>query len=445
MKKTEILQVCEQKNVQFVNLQFCDLLGFVKSVTIPISKFPDSIDEGVWFDGSSVEGFTRIYESDMFLKLDLKTFSIVPWQGSRSEGERVARVICDVFLPDGSPFAGDPRHILRKQVERAHKMGFEYYVGPELEFFLFNKDGEGYNTVEPHDNAGYFEYSNDRAGAIRAAMSKTVSEMGVDVETIHHEVAAGQHEIDFKYSDAITQADAVLTVKTALKAVAEDYDLHATFMPKPIQGINGSGMHVHQSLFKNGKNAFFDQKGTHGISKIAEYFIGGQLKRVSEFVAITNPLVNSYKRLVPGYEAPVYIAWGQTNRSAMIRIPKYREGKENAVRCELRCPDASANPYLAFAMMLAAGLDGIEGKIEPPKSIEENIFEFTEKKASRMRVRSLPGSLDNAVKNLEKSSFVKEVFGEHAFNKYLEAKKKEVEGYKLQISEWELDNYLDIY
>lgn len=445
MKKTEIMQTCKQKNVQFVNLQFCDLLGFVKSVTIPVSKFSDAIDEGVWFDGSSIEGFTRIFESDMFLKLDLKTFSIVPWQGSRSEGERVARVICDVFLPNGEPFAGDPRHILRKQVEKAHKMGFEYYVGPELEFFLFKKDEFGNNTLEPHDNAGYFEYSNDRAGAIRAAMSKTVSEMGVDVETIHHEVAQGQHEIDFKYSDAITQADAVLTVKSALKAVAEDFNLHASFIPKPIQGINGSGMHVHQSLFKDGKNAFFDAKGTHGLSKLAEYFIGGQLKRVSEFVAITNPLINSYKRLVPGYEAPVYIAWGQTNRSAMVRIPKYRKGKENAVRSELRCPDPSANPYLAFAIMLAAGLEGIEKKIEPPKAIEENIFEFTDKKAKRMRVRSLPGSLDDAVKNLEKSAFTKSVLGEHAFAKYIEAKKEDVESYKLQISKWELNKYLDIY
>jgi glutamine synthetase len=445
MKKEKVLQICKQKNVRFVNLQFCDLLGFVKSVTIPVSKLGDAIDEGMWFDGSSIEGFTRIFESDMYLKLDLKTFSVVPWQGSKTEGERVARVICDVHLPDGTPFEGDPRHILKRQVERAKKMGLEYYVGPELEFFLFKKAEDGSNTVEPNDRAGYFDFSSDRAGAVRAAMSKTVSEMGIDVEAIHHEVAEGQHEIDFKYSDAVTQADAVVTVKAALRAVAEDFGLHATFMPKPISGVNGSGMHVHQSMFKKGKNAFFDAKGTHHLSKTAEHFFAGQLKRIHEFVAVTNPLINSYKRLVPGYEAPVYVAWGQTNRSAMIRIPQYRKGKEEAVRGELRNPDASANPYLAFAVMLAAGLDGIEQKLEAPNPINENIYEFTQKKAERMRVKTLPGSLDEAVKKMEKSEFVKEVFGEHSFLKFVEAKKIEVDGYRLQVSEWELNNYLDIY
>ena len=445
MEKKKILEICAQKNVQFVNCQFCDLLGFVKSVTIPISKFPDAIDEGVWFDGSSIEGFTRIFESDMFLKLDLKTFSLVPWQGSKSENEKVARVICDVFLPDGKEFSGCPRGILKRQMKRAEKMGFKYFVGPELEFFLFKKDENGISTLQPNDAAGYFDFSNDRAGAIRAAMSKTVAAMGVDVETIHHEVAVGQHEIDFKYSDAISSADQVLTVKSALRAVADDFNLHASFLPKPIAGINGSGMHVHQSLFKNGKNIFYEKNGVHNLSKIARQFIAGQLNLISEFVAITNPLVNSYKRLTPGYEAPVYVAWGQTNRSALIRIPQFRAGKEIATRAELRCPDPSCNPYLAFALMLGAGLDGIENKIEPKNPVDENIFEFTAKKAKRMRIRNLPENLEIAISNFEKSKFTRAVLGDHAFEKFLAAKKKEIEGYRLQILDWELENYLEIY
>jgi len=363
MKKEEIFKICEQENVQFVNLQFCDLLGFVKSVTIPISKLDDAIENHVWFDGSSIEGFSRIYESDMYLELNLETFSIIPWQGSIKSGEKVARVICTIYLPNEELFSGAPRNILQRQIDRAKKMGFEYLVGPELEFFLFAIGENGQPTTIPNDRAGYFDFSNDRAGAIRATMSKTVSLMGIDVEAIHHEVAQGQHEICFRHSDAMTQADAVLTVKTALKAVAEDYGWHATFMPKPIKGVNGSGMHVHQSLMKDGKNIFFDKNGTHNMSEIAQQFIAGQLKLIPEFAAISNPLVNSYKRLVMGYEAPVYIAWGQTNRSALIRIPQYRKGQEKAVRCELRCPDAAANPYLVFAMMLAAGLDGIEQKM----------------------------------------------------------------------------------
>ena len=445
MTKKEVLQICQQENVQFINCQFCDLLGFIKSVTIPFSKFSDAIDEGVWFDGSSIEGFTRIFESDMFLKLDLKTFALIPWQGSKSANEKVARVICDVYLPNGQPFAGCPRQILKKQIEKTKKMGLQFFVGPELEFFLFKKDQNGELTLQPNDAAGYFDFSNDRAGAIRAAMSKTVSAMGVDVETIHHEVAVGQHEIDFKYSDAISSADAVLTIKSALKAVADDFNLHASFLPKPIAGINGSGMHVHQSLFKNKKNIFYDDKGVHNLSKIARQFIAGQLSKISEFTAVTNPLVNSYKRLTPGYEAPVYIAWGQTNRSAMIRIPKFRKGKEIATRAELRCPDPSCNPYLAFALMLASGLQGIKDNISVKDPIDENIFAFTDKKAKRMRIKSLPGSLAEAVENFEKSTFTRQVLGDHAFEKFLAAKKKEVEGYRLQISDWELENYLEIY
>ncbi len=444
MTKKEVLQQCEQKNVRFVHLQFCDLLGMVKSVTIPVSKIDDAIDHNVWFDGSSIEGFTRIYESDMYLKLDLATFAIIPWESD--EDESVARVICDVFLPNGRPFEGDPRQILRRQVERAQKLGFEYNVGPELEFFLFPIDEDGKPYVLPHDTAGYFDYSSDRAGAIRGAMSDAVSAMGVDVETIHHEVAPGQHEIDFKYNSAIKQADSVLTVKTALRAVAQDYGLHATFMPKPIAGVNGNGMHVHQSFSKGGKNAFYDAKSKHnGLSLTALQFIAGQLKHLPEIVAITNPTVNSYKRMVPGYEAPVYIAWGQTNRSALIRIPRLTAGRTEGTRCELRCPDSSSNPYLAFAIMLAAGLNGIEGKYPVPDPIDENIFEFTDKKARRMRVKTVPGSLGEAIAKFERSSLAKEVLGEHSFEKFVEAKKSEADSYRLDVSQWELDQYLDNY
>ena len=444
MTKKEVLQQCEQYNVRFVHLQFCDLLGMVKSVTIPVSKLDDAIDHNVWFDGSSIEGFTRIYESDMYLKLDLTTFAIIPWESDSEES--VARVICDVFLPDGSPFEGDPRQILRRQVERAKKLGFEYNVGPELEFFLFPVDEDGKAYVMPHDTAGYFDYSADRAGAIRGAMSDAVSAMGVDVETIHHEVAPGQHEIDFKYNTAIKQADHVMTVKTALRAVAQDFGLHATFMPKPISGVNGNGMHVHQSLSKGGKNAFYDEKSKYnGLSQTALQFIAGQLKHLPEIVSITNPTVNSYKRLVPGYEAPVYIAWGQTNRSALIRIPRLTAGRTEGTRCELRCPDSSSNPYLAFAVMLAAGLNGIEGKYPVPDPIDENIFEFTEKKARRMRVKTVPGSLGEAINKSEKSALVKDVLGEHSFAKFLDGKKAEADSFRLAVSQWEIDQYLDNY
>lgn len=443
MEKKQIIEQCLSKKVRFVNMQFCDLAGFVKSVTIPISKLEGAIEDNVWFDGSSIEGFTRIYESDMYLKPDLTTFAIVPWEGD--ENNRVARLICDIYNPDGSPFKGDPRFILKQQVERAKKLGYTYYVGPELEFFLFETNTEGVPVPIPHDKAGYFDYAMDKASAIRQAMSDVVSVMGIDVETIHHEVAEGQHEIDFKYNDAITQADAVLTVKTALKAVARKYGLHATFMPKPIAGINGSGMHVHQSLFKENENAFFDKNGLHHLSKIAHQFIAGQLKYVTEINAVLNPIINSYKRLVPGYEAPVYVAWGQTNRSALIRIPRYTVGREKAVRCELRCPDASTNPYLAFALMLAAGLDGIEKKMSAPQPVEENIYEFTDKKAKRMRIRTLAGSLYEAVKNFERSDLAKKVLGEHAFEKYIEAKKAEIDAYRLHVSPWEHKQYLELF
>lgn len=441
MNKKQILQKCKQENVSFVNMQFCDLLGAVKSVTIPVSKLDDAISNNVWFDGSSIEGFTRIFESDMYLKPDLNTFAIVPWESG--ERYKVARIICDVYLPDGTPFMGDPRHILKSQIREAQKRDFEYYVGPELEFFLFELDENNNPLVMPHDNGGYFDYTADRGTSIRQAMSKVVSQMGIDVETIHHEVAPGQHEIDFKYSDAITQADAVLTVKTALKAVARQFGLHATFMPKPVAGINGSGMHVHQSLFKEGENSFYNEKGKYNISDTARNFIGGQLKHIEEFTAVTNPLVNSYKRLVPGYEAPVYISWGQTNRSALIRVPRTIKGKRKSTRCELRSPDSAANPYLAFAMMLASGLKGINQDIKAPSPIEEDIFQFTEQKTKKMKIKTLPTDLGEAITNFSNSTLAKQVFGKHAFSKYIQIKNAEFKDYQTSVSQWEIRRYLE--
>lgn len=445
MNKEDVLKKCDQKNVHFVHLQFSDLLGMVKSVTIPVEKLENAIDHNLWFDGSSVEGFARIYESDMYLKPDLSTFSFVPWESN--EKRSIARILCDVYLPDGKPFEGDPRHILRRQVEKSKKMGFDYFVGPELEFFLFPTDDDKNPILKPHDSAGYFDYSTDRGGVLRYEMSTAVSQMGVDVEAIHHEVAPGQHEIDFKYSDAISQADQVITVKTALKAVARKFDLYATFMPKPLSGMNGSGMHVHQSLWKKGENAFYDAKQKYsGLSKMAQHFIAGQLKYISEISAITNPTVNSYKRLIPGFEAPIYVAWGQFNRSALIRIPRITEGKQKeATRCEIRSPDSSSNPYLAFAVMLAAGLKGIEEKMQAPDPIDEDVYAFTDKKAKRMRIRTLPESLQQALQQMEKSDLVKEVLGDHAFERFVEAKREEVNESAFHVSEWERQRYFSVY
>lgn len=442
MKKIDVLKKCEQNNVRFIHLQFCDLLGSLKSVTIPFSKLSDAIENNVWFDGSSIEGFARIYESDMYLHLDLSTFSLVPWESEKDSA--VARIICDIHLPDGSPFEGDPRQILRRQVERAKKMGFEYNVAPELEFFLFPLDEKGEPILEPHDQAGYFDYSGDRVGSIRQAMTDVVSQMGGDVETLHHEVAPGQHEIDFHYSDAIRQADQVITMKSALKAVARKHNLLASFMPKPITGENGSGMHVHQSLWKNGENHFYDPKGNYGfLSQTALQFIAGQLNHMEAMVAVTNPTINSYKRLVPGYEAPVYVAWGQLNRSALIRVPRLSSGDANGTRCELRSPDSSSNPYLAFAVMLGAGLDGIEKKMSPPDPIDENIYTFTEKKAKRMRIKVIPDTLQKSINKMKTGELAEEIFEKEAFEKYCTAKQMEVDEFRQQVSPWEVERYLE--
>jgi glutamine synthetase len=442
--KREILERAKRENVSFVQLQFTDLNGLLKGVTIPVSKLEGVLEDGLWFDGSSIEGFTRIFESDMYLKLDTNTYSVIPWTKTNAQAV-VARVICDVYMPDGKPFEGDPRYILKQQLERARSMGFIYNVGPELEFFLFRKENHTLVPL-PHDTAGYFDQSTDLAVEIRQEMTEMLHGFGIDVEALHHEVAVGQHEIDFRYGDALKIADQASTLKFTLKYVAAHHNLHATFMPKPIAGINGSGMHVHQSLFSpEGKNLFFDPKDDYHLSKIAKSFIMGQLTHIKAMNAILNPTVNSYKRLVVGYEAPVYIAWGQRNRSALMRIPRYTPGREKAVRAELRCPDPTANPYLAFAVMLAAGLDGIQKKMVPPPPVEENIYEFTEAEAKKRKIGVLSKDILEAVNCLEKSDVVRGALGDFAFRKFTELKLQEWDSYRMQVSAWEIEQYLEKY
>ena len=440
--KEQVIETINRENVQFVRLQFTDSCGALKAVTIPANKIQDAMDHNVWFDGSSIEGFTRICESDMYLKLDLDTFSIIPW--TKKEDIVVARCICDVYMPDGEPFAGDPRYILKKQIDRAEMMGYEYFVGPELEFFLFQKDN-GKLTPLPHDSAGYFDQTTDKAARIRKEITLALNDFGLDVEALHHEVAEGQHEIDFKYADALTTADAAMTMKFTIKAIAERHGLHGTFMPKPIAGINGSGMHVHQSIFRNGTPLFYDPNDEYKLSELAKQFLAGQLHHIKAICAVTNPLVNSYKRLIAGYEAPVFIAWGQKNRSTLIRVPRYTPGRERATRFELRCPDPSANPYLAFAVMLAAGLDGVEKKMIAPEPVEENLYELSVDEARERGFDVLPQSLHRSLKFLEGDSVIRGALGEHTFNAFMRAKMADCNAYKTQVSEWELEAYLEKY
>lgn len=437
--KERILEIVKKQEVAYFKCQFTDLTGIIKSITMPISKLEDAIESNIWFDGSSIEGFTRIFESDMYLKLDLSTFAIIPW--SRDRGRVTARFICDVYTPDGQPFEGDPRYILKKQVERAKKLGLTFYTGPELEFFLFKKEGDEIKTL-PHDKAGYFDFSTDLAVDIRKEITDCLIDLDIDVETLHHEVAEGQHEINFTYSDALTTADNAATLKFTVKAIAQKYDLHATFMPKPIAGQNGSGMHIHQSMFKDGENVFFDENSETKLSTLAHQFIAGQLKHIKGMAAILNPIVNSYKRLVPGYEAPTYIAWGDTNRSALIRIPRYTPGRSKSTRAELRNPDPSCNPYLAFAVMLAAGLDGIENELVPPAPVNEDIFALDEAKAEELQIDTLPQNLWEATQELEKDEVIRRALGEHAFSSIYAANKAQWFDYKTYVTKWEYDKYL---
>lgn len=443
MTAQEIIKICQKNDVEFIHLQFSDLDGVTKSVEIPISQLKDTLKHGKWFDGSSIEGFARIAESDMFLSPDLNTFAILPWENKN--GAKSARIICDVMTPDGKAFAGDPRSILKQNLLKAKKAGYIYNVGPELEFFLFRKNEEGKIDLNPIDSAGYFDFSSDWAGVVRKEISLAAESMGIEIETIHHEVSKSQHEIDFKYCNALKAADNVITIKFLVKAIADRHGLHATFMPKPIFGINGSGMHVHQSLAEGDKNAFYSQTDSYGLSKIAKQFIAGQLKEAAGICMVISPLVNSYKRLVPGFEAPVYVSWARVNRSALIRVPRFSRDRGRSARIELRSPDPSCNPYLAFSVMLAAGLSGIKDKLEPPKPVEENIYEMDDLERLNRNIKTLPDSLGSAVKEFEKSNLAKEALGKHCFERLIDSNLKEWDQYRLRVSRWEIEEYLGKY
>jgi len=440
--KASLIKKVKKYDVKLIVLQFVDILGTVKSVTIPVQHLEVALEQGIPFDGSSIEGFVRIYESDLVAMPDPTTFRILPWHPNE---RKEARIICDIQRPGGEPFEGDPRFILRQILRELKEEGLIFNTGPELEFFLFKTDEAVHTKVVPPNMGGYFDFSPfDKASDVRRSATFMLQEMGFDIETNHHEVAPGQHEIDFKFEDALTSADMVITFKFVIKAVALSHGLQATFMPKPFFGQNGSGMHVHQSLFysKTNRNAFFDPNDEYKLSKIAYHFIAGQLEYINEISGILSPTVNSYKRLVPGYEAPVYICWGRRNRSALIRIPEYFPGNEKATRTELRCPDPSCNPYLAFATMLKAGLMGIKNRMEPPNPVEEDVYEFDDHKLKQFYIKTLPSSLGEAIKEMEKSELLRETLGEFTFEKYLKAKKKEWKEYKIQVSDWEMKRYL---
>ncbi len=439
--KEDIIRIVQDEGVEFIRLQFTDIFGTLKNVAITAKQLEKALENKCMFDGSSIEGFVRIEESDMYLRPDVNTFVIFPW---RPQTGKVARMICDVYTADDKPFEGDPRYVLKRALKKAYDMGYDTFnVGPECEFFLFLTDSEGNPTTITHDKAGYFDLGPvDLGENARRDMCLVLEAMGFEVEASHHEVAPGQHEIDFKYTDALAAADAILTFKLVVKTIAQRHGLHATFMPKPVFGIAGSGMHVNTSLFKNDRNMFYDENDPLQLSQEAYWFIGGLMKNMRAITALTNPLVNSYKRLVPGYEAPIYIAWSARNRSPLIRVPAARG---TATRLELRNPDPSCNPYLALAAILMAGLDGIENRIMPPGPVNRNLFDLCDQDRIAAGIQSLPGSLDEAIAEMAESSFVRDILGNHIFNKYIEAKQEECFEYRTRISRWEIDAYLKNY
>lgn len=440
MTKEDVLREAHEKGVKFIRLQFTDIFGILKNVAITIEQLEKALEGELMFDGSSIEGFARIEESDMYLRPDPDTFVVFPW---RPKQGGVARLICDVYNPDGTSFVGCPRSALKRVLAEAYEMGYTLNVGPELEFFLFNTDAEGRPTTITHDKAGYFDLTPvDLGENARRDMVLTLEQMGYEIEASHHEVAPGQHEIDFKYSDALDIADKIVTFRFVIRTIAQHHGLHASFMPKPIYGINGSGMHSNQSLFKDGKNAFYDPKGSMEISDIAYHYIAGLMKHARSFTAITNPTVNSYKRLVPGYEAPCYIAWSGRNRSPLIRIPAKRG---SSTRIELRSPDPSCNPYLALAVQLKAGLDGIKNKLTPPAAVDLNIYAMTTEERKKMEIDSLPSSLREAMDELAKAPVIREALGNHIYDRFVEAKTEEWDSFRVTVSQWELDRYLGMY
>ncbi len=439
--REEVKQLIIEYNIKFIKLQFVDINGQVKNISIPSEQIDKALDNEIMLDGSSIKGFRSIETSDMFFHPDINSFQILPWR--EHNGINSARLICDIYNADGTPFEGCPRCNLKRVMEAAEKMGFSMNIGPEAEFFLFAKDKNGDVTTETQDRAGYYDVGPEDLGEdVRSDIVLTLQEMGFDIEASHHEVADGQHEIDFRYADILTAADNVTTFKIAVKAIAAKHNLHATFMPKPIFGINGSGMHCNISLFKDGKNAFYDENAEYQLSDVAKYSVGGMLKHVKSITAITNPLVNSYKRLVPGYEAPVYLAWSLANRSALLRVPAKRGV---STRVELRSPDPACNPYLAFASILEACLDGIRNKIDPPAPVESNIYKLTSKERKKQRIDSLPGSLSDALEQMDKSLVVQAALGEHIFKEFRTSKKKEWDSFRTYVSQWELDKYLERY
>jgi len=442
MTRDEIMQIIEEENVNFFRLQFVDIFGFMKNVAIPRSQIDKALDGMMMFDGSSIDGFVRINESDMYLKPDYNTFVVLPWR--KKDGVSGARIICDVYKSDGTPFEGCPRGNLKRVLEETKGLGYTMNVGTEAEFFLFQKDEKGNLKTATNDVAGYFDVDPDDTGInCRREIIETLEEMGFEIEASHHEVAEGQHEINFKYADALTAADNTLTFKWVVRSMAAKHGFHATFMPKPVFGINGSGMHTNQSLFNaDGTNAFFDENGPLKLSETAYHYIAGTIKNARGFAAITNPLVNSYKRLVPGYEAPVYVAWSASNRSALVRIPASRG---LGTRTEVRCPDPTCNPYLALAMMLKSGLDGVVNKLEAPASVDVDIFKMTSAEKDAAGIDSLPGSLEEAIIALKENPIAKEALGEHILKKFVEGKMQEWDSYRTAVTDWEIQNYMKNY
>ena len=442
MTRDEIMHIIKEKNVNFFRLQFVDIFGFLKNIALPLSQIEKALDGKIMFDGSSIEGFVRINESDMYLKPDYDTFVVMPWR--EKDGSNAARIICDVYKPDGTPFVGCPRNNLKRVLAEAKKLGYTMNVGTEAEFFLFRRDAEGRATTITDDVTGYFDVEPDDSGIdCRRKIIKTLEAMGFEIEASHHEVAEGQHEINFKYADALTAADNTVTFKWVVRSIAAEFGLHATFMPKPVFGINGSGMHTNQSLFNlDGTNAFYDEKGPLELSPVAYKYIAGIMKNAKGFCAVTNPLVNSYKRLVAGYEAPVYVAWSASNRSALIRIPASRG---MGTRTEVRCPDPACNPYLAFAMMLGAGLDGIKNDLPVPEAVNADIFEMTAAEKKEAGIASLPANLYEAVQELKASPIALEALGPHILEKYIEGKEQEWDSFRIAITDWEHKTYLSRY
>lgn len=442
METQKALEQVEKDNIKFITLQFTDLLGVIKEVIMPVEELEDALTEGVWFDGSSIEGFARIQESDLFLKPDTTTYAVVPWL---TQDGITARFICDIYRADGKPFEGDPRFILKKVVTEAAKDGLEYNVGPEPEFYLFRAD-TGNRTI-PIDYGSYFDLSSHEGYKVIKKIVAALENFGIKVEASHHEVGFGQYEIDFQYGNCLDIADKVLTLKYCAKKIAQIHNLHATFMAKPIMGKSGSGMHVHQSFFdiKTKTNAFYSKDRKYNLSETAFNFIAGQIKHIDAMCAILCPTVNSYKRLVSGFEAPVYITWAGMNRSALLRVPKWFKARPQAARIELRCPDSSCNPYLAFAVMLKAGLDGIKNNLKPPEPVEENIYQLDNESLVQKKIDLLPTSLAEALNALKKDKILQETLGKHLFERYIDVKTKEWDEFKQQVTNWELETYLDTF